>query len=199
MIAPAVAPHARGVPFAAPTPDVLIAAQAGDPGALDSIARHCAPYVLRWCRRLGGPRVNAEDAAQDVLIVVFQRLRAVHTADALGPWAFGVTRRVLADHRRRAWVLRWIPGLSPDRTGVEGRAELSHAAAEVQALLERLPAAQREAFVLCAVEEYTDEEAAALLAIPVGTLKSRLRLARARLAEIHQPLEPAPTRAWEES
>lgn len=52
----------------------------------------------------------------------------------------------------------------------------------MQASLGRLPAAQCEAFVLRVVEEYTDEEAAALLAIPVGTLKRRLRpddLARA--------------------
>lgn len=198
MIALARSSHPRGVPFLAPPPSTLTAAQAGDAVALDAVARLCAPYVLRWCRRLGGPRVIADDAAQDVLVVVFQRIRAVRTPDDLGPWVFGVTRRVLADHRRRAWVLRWIPGLSPDR-GAPARAELSCEASEVQELLERLPAAQREAFVLCAVEEHTDEEAAALLAVPVGTLKSRLRLARARLAGLHPWHEPAVARAWEDA
>lgn len=186
----------------AEAPALLLAAQAGDPVALDALVRGCAPAVLRWCRRLGGPRVDADDAAQDVLVILFRQIGRVEGAGALGPWVFGVTRRVLADHRRRAWVARWLPGglrERADATTPHRRAVLGEAALAVQAALEAMPVAQREAFVLCVVEEHTDEEAAELLGVPVGTLKSRLRLARARMSA-HARAHPAlaADAAWEE-
>jgi len=164
--------------------------------------RGCAPAVLRWCKRLGGPRVDAEDAAQDVLVVVFRNIGRVEGPGALGPWMFAVTRRVLADHRRRAWVARWLPGVVRERVDPvtpHHHAALGEAAAAVQLALEAMPAPQREAFVLCVVDEHTDDEAAALLGVPVGTLKSRLRLARARMAA-HARTHPAlaADAAWEE-
>lgn len=175
--------HDASVRFPVPDPATFRAAQAGDPRAVDSIVAACAPQVLRWCRRLGGARVDADDAAQDVLVVLFQRVATVKAPDALGPWTFGVVRRVLADHRRRAWVRRWLPGAHVEATDAP-RQERSLEAARVRAALDTLPAAQREAVVLCDVEGYTDEEAARLTGVPIGTLKGRLRLARARL----QPL-----------
>ena len=57
---------------------------------------HWAATVLGWCTRLGGPTVNAEDAAQDVLIVLLRRGESVQQDAALGSWLFGVTRRVRA-------------------------------------------------------------------------------------------------------
>jgi RNA polymerase sigma-70 factor, ECF subfamily len=186
--------HHTDMLFSAPPGDTFTSAQAGDPAALDTVVRACAPQVLRWCRRLGGPLVQADDAAQDVLVVVFRRLRRVHGAHAFAPWVFGVTRRVLADHRRRAWMSRWLPGQREERgdlAGPDRRVELSEAARAIQAALERMPAGQREAFVLCVVEEHTDEEAAKLAGVPPGTLKSRLRLARARLALPDPPGVPA--------
>jgi RNA polymerase sigma-70 factor (ECF subfamily) len=56
----------------------------------------------------------------------------------------------------------------------------------VREALARLPEAQREVLVLCEMEGRTDEEAAALLGIPSGTAKSRLRLARARFQVVAQ-------------
>lgn len=175
--------HAAGMPFPAPDSRTLEAARAGDTAALDAVITLCAPHVLRWCRRLGGPRADADDAAQDVLVVLFRRVRSVAVPEALGPWAFGITRRTLADHRRRAWFRRWVPGAMVDQPDPP-RQERSLDAARVRAALEALPPAQREAFVLCDVEGHTDEESARLVSVPVGTLKSRLRLARARLHQI---------------
>jgi RNA polymerase sigma factor (sigma-70 family) len=149
----------------------------------------CAPHVLQWCRRLGGARVDADDAAQEVLVVLFQRIGTVSSSRALGPWAFGITRRVLSDHRRRAWMRRWMPGALPD-TADAPRQERSLEAARVRAALDTLSASQREAIVLCDIEEYTDDEAALLAGVPVGTLKSRLRVARARLQPLLREEDP---------
>ena len=180
MIAMRGSHHDASVHFPTPDPDTLRAARAGDVIARDAVVSACAPHVLRWCRRLGGPRVDADDAAQDVLIVLFQRLGTVTSPSALGPWTFGVTRRVLSDHRRRAWFRRWLPGAWVDPADAP-RQEQAFEAARVRAALDTLPHAQHEAVVLCDVEGYTDEEAAHLTGVPTGTLKSRLRLARARL------------------
>jgi len=54
----------------------------------------------------------------------------------------------------------------------------------VQELLEHLPAAQREALILCDLEERTAAEAAELVGVSVGTIKSRLRLGRKRFRRL---------------
>jgi len=157
----------------------------GLPGAQEQLARCFLPLALGWCARLGGPRVDAEDAAHDVLIVALTRLDGLRDRAAWRSWLYGITRRVLARHRRSAWVRRWVddvrhdmardPGDSPSET-----AALSQRARHVQAILEGLPSRQREVLVLCDAEERTAPEVAELLGIPEGTVRSRLRVARQR-------------------
>ncbi len=198
MIVPRPSFHEGGVSrLAVPEAHVLDAARTGDPQALAALVRVCLPAVLGWCTRLGGPGVGADDAAQDVMIVLMKRLSAVPDRDHLRPWLYGVTRRVLADHRKRAWLRRWLPGIfvdPPDRSpDPELRCELSERARRVQDAIDAMPPAEREVFVICDVEGSTDEEAAWLLGVPVGTAKSRLRRARARFAASAAALD-VPTR-----
>ena len=164
--------------------DLVAAARADRPGARERLLDACLPLVVAWCRRMGGPKVDAEDAAHDALIVVVTRLDALQRDDRFESWLYGITRRVLAAHRRRAWVRRWVAGAPPDAVdrGLDPcrLAERSETVAEVQSLLDRLPGRQREVLVLCEVEGRTDVEVAVLLDVPVGTVKSRLRLARSR-------------------
>ena len=58
--------------------------------------------MLRWAARLGGPAVDPEDIAQEVFIVVIRRLGDVDDLDRVSAWLYGVTRKVVAQHRRRA-------------------------------------------------------------------------------------------------
>ena len=94
-----------------PSAKAFDAVRRGDADALAALLDEWLPVVLAWCKRLGGPRVDPHDAAQDVLIVVMDRVDRVYAADRLRPWLFGVTRRVLARHRRTAWVKRWVGDL----------------------------------------------------------------------------------------
>lgn len=166
---------------------LLPAVIAGDPLARDRFVAEWGPVVLRWCCRLGGPRVDPEDAAHDVIERVLERLHTLREPRAFGTWLFHSTRHVVADHRRRAWVRRWVPGLLPERPdpteGAMRRIERDETARRVQAALDALPADLREVLVLCELEERNGAEAAELLAVPLGTVKSRLRRARAAFAE----------------
>ena len=142
------------------------------------------PIVLRWCGCLGGARVDPEDACHDILLRALDRLPTLRDQEKLGSWMFGITRRVLAAHRRSSWIRRWVPGLTveavdsaPSPYRLRQRQETTEA---VQAVLDTMPDDLREVLVLCDVDERTDEEAAAMLGLSVGTAKSRLRRARER-------------------
>jgi RNA polymerase sigma-70 factor (ECF subfamily) len=151
---------------------------------MDALLTEWLPVVLGWAARLSGPRVDAEDVAHDVFVVVLTRYAELRDPARLPAWLFGITRRVIAAHRRKAWVRYWTGGQVPD---VEDRAprpderyQTSETARRVVAILERLPAKQREVLVLVDLEERSMPEVASLLEVPVGTVASRLRLARAR-------------------
>jgi len=170
-------------------PDLVEAARADLPGARDRLLDASLTPVLAWCRRMGGPRVDPEDAAHDVLIIVLTRLEQLERPDRFGSWLYGITRRVLAAHRRRAWVRRWASAVVPEAASndnPERDASGNETASEVQAVLEQLPVRQREVLVLCDVEDRTDAEVAQLLCVPLGTVKSRLRLARNRFRAVAQ-------------
>lgn len=168
----------------APTPADLAAVHAGDRVARGRLFDAWLPVVMRWCARLGGPGVDAEDATHDVFVRVLDRLPTLRDPAAFVPWLFGITRRTLAVHRRRAWLRRWVPGLAPERPDPTADPERAHAAGEladaVERALDALPADLREVLVLTDLEDRPDTEVAALLALPRGTVKSRLRRARER-------------------
>lgn len=170
-----------------------------DPSA--ALVERWLPQVLRWCARLAPPGVDPEDAAHDVMIILLRKVDTVDDPEDLGGWVFGVTRNVLRNARRKAWLRKWVPGLEIDPSDPSPTA-LARVAADRRAravadVLGRLPEPQREVLVLCDLEERSSSEASELLGIAQGTVKSRLRLARqrfvreARLAGLAATLAPA--------
>ncbi len=154
------------------------------------------PLVLAWATRLGGNRIDAEDVTHEVFIVVLTRFETLRDLHAFQGWLYGITVKTVAKYRRRAWLKRWVG--APERE-IEDQAtspladyERAELCQQVQNLLETLPTKQREVLILCDVEERTNREVAELLGIPVGTVASRLRLARKRFGRVaHQrQLEP---------
>ncbi len=160
--------------------------QRGEPNALEALLEEWLPVVLQWCRRLGGPRVDPDQAAQEIAIVVLRRIHTVRAAAAFPSWLFAVTRRVLAQHRRRHWGIRWNASAAVDRvaadTTPESHTQRQEEIAAVRAVIQRLPQTLREVLVLVDVEERSQPEAAELLSLPLGTVKSRLRRARLTFA-----------------
>ena len=163
---------------------LVTAVIAGDPRAQERFLRDWGPKVLGWCARLGGAGIDPEDAAHDVFERVFSRLHTLRDPTLLSSWLYKITRRTVKDHRRRAWLRRWVPGQDVDTTasrepGPALRLVASRRAQQVQDVLERLHAGHREVLVLCEMEERSGPEVAELLGVPLGTVKSRLHRARA--------------------
>lgn len=161
---------------------LLRAAADGDPAAVDALLVAWGPTVLRWCARLGGPRIDAEDAAQDTFERVLRKLHRLADPATFPAWVFSTCRGVVAQHRRRAWLRRWVG--APDPATIDPRTNREAVAARVHAALDTLDADLREVLVLCDLEERPAPEVATLLGLPEGTVRSRLRRARATFAEI---------------
>ncbi|MFZ5480133.1 MAG: RNA polymerase sigma factor [Myxococcota bacterium] len=164
------------------------AVRRGDADARARLVDEWLPVVLRWCTCLGGPLVDPEDAAHDVLVLALTRLDGLREPAHLPAWLFGVTRRVLARHRRSRWLRSWMPGATAELVDAsdtpQRRRERDELTERVQAVIDRMPWDLREVLVLSVVEERPQDEVMALLGVPLGTVKSRLRRARVRFEQL---------------
>ena len=141
-------------------------------------------FVWRSLRRLGVAPSNLHDAVQDVFVVVHRRLPDFVERAKTSTWLFRICLGIARDHRQRAHVRREVLDdslldRSPDSAGdaarlVEHREDLEL----FDAALGTLDLDQRAVFVLFELENMTGEEIAESLQIPLGTVYSRLRLAR---------------------
>jgi RNA polymerase sigma factor (sigma-70 family) len=144
-------------------------AQRGDTLAMNGLLDALAPYVGRICAPIAlghGP-----DAAQEALIVIFKSLKHLRAPEALLAWARTIAVREAV---RIAKDRRTVPAELADLPQA-GDPQLETDIADV---LRRLSPEHRAILVLRDQEGYSETEAAALLAIEVGTVKSRLHRAR---------------------
>jgi RNA polymerase sigma-70 factor (ECF subfamily) len=149
--------------------------------------RDHAERVLGWCIRLGGPRLDPEDLAQQVFETALLRIGGFRGDCALSTWLFGIARNHVRNARRRA-ALRRLVGLDalpePRAEGpsADDEVERRRLRRRVQQALERLPAKSREVLVLADLEQRPAPEVADLLGVPAGTVYSRLFSARRAFA-----------------
>jgi RNA polymerase sigma-70 factor, ECF subfamily len=143
-------------------------------------------YVWNTLRRLGASPRDLEDLAHDVFLVVHRHLSDFDATRPLRPWLFGIAIRVLADFRRAFRNQREIPcevgemadpAPHPDR-----HLEQSEARAMLMKALSRLDLDRRAVFVMHDIDEIAAPEIATGLGVPLNTVYSRLRLARADVA-----------------
>jgi RNA polymerase sigma-70 factor (ECF subfamily) len=146
--------------------------------------------VWRTLRRLGVPERSTDDAAQKVFMVVARRLQEIEIHGERR-YLLGVTWRVAAD-ARRALYHEEVPMDPVEADTSLGRSavpqpdealERKQALAFVATLLDEMPAGLRDAFVLFDLEDRQAQEVARILDIPVGTVASRVRRARAHIRE----------------
>ncbi len=160
-------------------------AREGDSTAVAAFVRATQAEVWRFCASLVDSD-TADDLTQETYLRAFRALPSFEGRSSARTWLFGIARRTCADHlrttvRRRALLRRVGAGEhdTPDASGAVAAADL----------LQSLPVAHREAFVLTQVLGLSYEEAAQSLGVPIGTIRSRVARARTRLVT-------AVTRAW---
>jgi len=169
------------------TPSWLAGLREGDADAREAFAAFALPRVVAWCRRVAGPGVDAEDAAHEVLLVALDKAHALGEDPRLEAWLFAICRRVLANHRRRAWWRRWRPVTAgvenmPDRGSDPERALESRRRADLaHACLDALSVRHREVLVLYDLEERSAKEVAQMLQLSPEAVRALVMRARRSL------------------
>jgi RNA polymerase sigma-70 factor (ECF subfamily) len=155
------------------------------PRQLREIFEAHGAFVCRSLRYLGVREADIEDAAQDVFLVVYERLNDYHEKGRARSWLYSICTRVARAHRRK--VVRRRESSShaffEDAAGPTQleRVEDREALTLGHRLLSQLPAPQREVFLLYEVEGLPMAEIARALACPLQTAYSRLHMARTRI------------------
>jgi RNA polymerase sigma-70 factor, ECF subfamily len=141
--------------------------------------------VVRWLYALGMPSSDTEDLAQEIFLVVRRKLNRFDGGNLAG-WLYRIAQLTVRDHRRRNWfknltLRRRNVDLAKLAVGTPGP-EVSYADAEnrrrFQTLVARMSEKLRTTFVLFEIEGYSGEEIAHIQDIPLGTVWTRLHLAR---------------------
>lgn len=152
--------------------------------------------LFRFARSLLGNQADAEDATQEVLIRLWNHLPTLRLFNLRG-WLFRTARNHCLDLiRRRAHRVIPMEDAALDEQQDELAVDPSQAAdsgsrlAEAHAVLQRLPESLRSVFVLYEVNRLRYREIAAVLEIPLNTVKIRLLRARQQLASLVRKEEP---------
>ena len=167
-------------------PELVERARGGEREAFGFLYRRHQAYVYRLARAMTGSSAVAEDIVQEVFLALMRDLERYDASRAgLRTYLFGIARN-LARYKARN-VRRLI---SMDQ--VEEASEFEDPAAELSAnqetrrlrqCLAGLPARYREVIVLCDLQELDYAATAAVLSVPIGTVRSRLHRGRQLLLE----------------
>ncbi|MDC0674323.1 RNA polymerase sigma factor [Nannocystis radixulma] len=144
------------------------------------------PFVWAAARYFGIPAAARDDVVQDVFLTAFRRFDQIHYQVSARAWLYGVTRRIASHyHRGAARHSRRIAAFG-EFTGSPGEAphERHDSARVLERLLARLPRGARDVWELTELLGMSGPEIAAELDLPLNTVYSRLRLARAQLHEL---------------
>ena len=142
----------------------------------------CIPSLRRYARGLTGDGDRADDLVQYTLERAWARFSMWQRRGEVRAWLFGIMHNHFVD-RLRAQRARPEDGMGDDLPEVAQRPMQGDGLAlrDVDRLLQRLSPEHREVLLPVGVEELAYQEVATLLAIPLGTVMSRLSRARAQL------------------
>jgi len=169
----------------------------GDRAAFAALVERHERRVYNLALRMTGREEDARDAAQDAFLTVLRKLSSFRGEAAFTTWLHRVTMNACYDllrKRQRAPLLdrgdddlpRVEPPPAPDHS------DLSDLSIDVQRALMRVPEDFRAVMILHDVHDLPQEEVAAIVGIPVGTVKSRLHRGRVALAKAMGGSPPRP-------
>jgi RNA polymerase sigma-70 factor (ECF subfamily) len=184
VAAPAAAGDAR------PTPEELGLVDAlarGEPWAAQQVWERHSGSVRRLMARALGPRPDVDDLTQEVFMRIFSRIGVLREAGALREFVMAVAVNVLKGELRRRWVRRKVSlsdsGSVPEIETPAVDPEAREALRRCYAILDKLGARERAAFVLRYMEERTLDEVATGLGVSLSTAKRLVLRASERVSK----------------
>ncbi|MGO8673062.1 MAG: sigma-70 family RNA polymerase sigma factor [Capsulimonadaceae bacterium] len=182
--------------------DIIERCRRGDLGAFNDLVRRYEKQVYNYAYRLTNNYDDASDIAQDAFLRVYNAIGTFRGDASFSTWLFRITTNVFLDERKRARahpkssldeyvefeessVTRQIEDPGPTPAMLTEEAERSNI---LQKAISSLPEYQRVMVVLYHVQQKSYEEIAAVMDMPIGTVKSRLNRARLALKEKLSPL-----------
>ena len=174
---------------------------AGESSAWESLLQAHTRKIYNLCYRFTGRPSEAEDLTQEVFIKIFQTLQTFDEVQGtFTTWLNRVARNHLVDHYRRTRKDRLTSSIDEDAGQIEerpsqiegpmARVESRERRELLQAALDRLSPDMREAVILRDLQDLEYEEISQVLAVPVGTVKSRINRGRLELARVLKRMEP---------
>lgn len=164
-------------------------AQNKDRAAFATLFDSYAPRVKSFMMRKGASAEQAEDLVQETMIAVWSKAQ-MYVADrgSVTTWIFTIARNLRIDRLRREKTSLYsdIDDYDAESEDVQQDEALSRLQEDghVAKAMAQLPEEQRELLILSYVEDLPQSEIAARLQIPLGTVKSRMRLAYRRMRKL---------------
>lgn len=148
---------------------------------MKELAEHL-PRLRRYARALTGDRLKADDLVQDTVERALSRAMLFRHGSKLDAWLLTIMHNIFVSQMRQASAhqVLSLEELPSDPVAVATQEE-KLALRDLERALAKLPFEQREVLLLIGLEEFSYDEAARIVGIPVGTVMSRLSRARERL------------------
>ncbi len=149
-----------------------------------SVMEACIPALRRYAGSLLRDRQEVDDLVHDCLVRALDRMHTRRTDTEMRPWLFAIMHNLYVSRirqRRTRGEAESLDTVAEAAVGVRARQEDQIQTREVLAQVQRLPDELRSVLLLVTVEDLTYAEVATILAIPIGTVMSRLSRARERL------------------
>jgi RNA polymerase sigma-70 factor (ECF subfamily) len=167
-------------------PELVARVGRGDARALRTLHRKYASLVFTVATRVVDP-ARAEEVVQDVFMTLWRRHETFDPArGALKPWLCQVARRRALNAKRSGrdakLAAEGVEEIADEALEPDEALWRAHRQSALHAAVDALPEAQRRALSLAYFDELTQEQVAAVLRVPLGTTKTRIRLAMRRLA-----------------
>ncbi|MFB9925835.1 RNA polymerase sigma factor [Amycolatopsis halotolerans] len=161
-----------------PADQLVLAAQRGDEASIAVLVSGAYPHVRRFAFSLCASSQDAEDAAQEAMIVLFRKIGTLRATAALASWMFRIVRNECLS-RARALVQRDEP--IPDTAGPSAEDDvLSRLEVErLSAAIASLPDDQRGVLIMRDIQGLPGKTVAKSLGLSTAAMKSRLHRARA--------------------
>ena len=162
---------------------LVLRAQDGDLGAFDQLARHFRPALVRLVRQIDG-RADADDIAQETLLLVFKSLGGLRDPAQFSSWAATIARRLTmrSGKQRREHlpldrlILAYAPGIGED-------AEAGLREERLMAAVAKLEPESQTIVALYYGHQWSVDQVSNFMSLPKTTVKWRLHMARTHLKE----------------